>query len=180
MKALMVWACVALLVGCASSPESGQGDDPRDLITREQITTLHFVPPMLAVFLEEPGVEACTSFRRVICSGEALPPDLVQRHYTRLDAPLHNLYGPTEAAVDVTYWPCERDSELSIVPIGRPVAESHMRTVPSEPPARKREPSGLTATAATVPGYSTSISSECSWRCQAARLVRIACCSSSA
>ncbi|HEX3131499.1 MAG TPA: amino acid adenylation domain-containing protein, partial [Thermoanaerobaculia bacterium] len=37
-----------------------------DLIRREGVTTLHFVPSMLQVFLEQPGVETCTSIRRVI------------------------------------------------------------------------------------------------------------------
>jgi len=39
---------------------------------------------------------------------------------------LHNLYGPTEAAVDVTYWRCQRDRDLSVVPIGRPVANTQI------------------------------------------------------
>ena len=43
-----------------------------------------------------------------------------------LDAELHNLYGPTEAAVDVTAWACDRHSDLSFVPIGKPVANTQM------------------------------------------------------
>ena len=46
------------------------------LIEHERITTLHFVPSMLQAFLDQPGVERCTSLRRVICSGEALSPEL--------------------------------------------------------------------------------------------------------
>jgi non-ribosomal peptide synthetase component F len=44
-----------------------------ELIERERITTLHFVPSMLQVFLEEPQLGRCGSLRRVITSGEALP-----------------------------------------------------------------------------------------------------------
>ena len=90
--------------------------------------TLHFVPSMLAVFLEEPGVSECaSSLRRVICSGEALSPDLMQRFFERLPGvELHNLYGPTEAAVDVTYWACDRSSERRTVPIGRPIANTEI------------------------------------------------------
>jgi len=95
-----------------------------DIITKEGITTLHFVPSMLQIFLEEEGVDKCRSIRRVICSGEALPYELQMKFFERLDTELHNLYGPTEAAVDVTYWPCQRDSSLPIVPIGRPVANT--------------------------------------------------------
>uniref|UniRef100_UPI00389A4693 non-ribosomal peptide synthetase n=1 Tax=Tumebacillus lacus TaxID=2995335 RepID=UPI00389A4693 len=93
------------------------------LIAREGITTLHFVPSMLHVFLEEPEAAGCTSIRRVICSGEALPLGLQQRFFERLGAvELHNLYGPTEASVDVSYWQCQADSDLPFVPIGRPIA----------------------------------------------------------
>ena len=79
------------------------------LIVDQGITTLHFVPSMLQVFLAEAGLEACLSLKRVICSGEALPYEFQHRFFARLGAAeLHNLYGPTEAAVDVTYWACRR------------------------------------------------------------------------
>ncbi|MEW2035176.1 amino acid adenylation domain-containing protein [Streptomyces roseifaciens] len=91
------------------------------LIAERRITTLHFVPSMLRAFLEEPAAAAaCGGLRRVFCSGEALPGDVVDRWYAALpDVPLHNLYGPTEAAVDVTYHRTEAGS--GTVPIGRPV-----------------------------------------------------------
>ncbi|MEM7594672.1 MAG: amino acid adenylation domain-containing protein, partial [Cyanobacteria bacterium P01_A01_bin.83] len=41
-----------------------------DLIAQQQITTIHFVPPMLQVFLQERNLEQCSSLRRVFCSGE--------------------------------------------------------------------------------------------------------------
>jgi len=98
-----------------------------NLIRESGITTLHFVPSMLRVFLEEEGLEDCGSLRRVICSGEALPHELQERCFARLPgAELHNLYGPTEAAVDVTYWACRRGDERLTVPIGWPVANTHM------------------------------------------------------
>ncbi|MEJ1935115.1 amino acid adenylation domain-containing protein, partial [Nostoc sp. NIES-2111] len=93
-----------------------------DLITQEQITTLHFVPSMLQAFLQNRHVEKCSSLRRVVCSGEALPVDLQNRFFQRLECELHNLYGPTEAAIDVTFWQCQKNSNLKTVPIGRPIA----------------------------------------------------------
>ncbi|MCK9394728.1 MAG: amino acid adenylation domain-containing protein [Methylobacter sp.] len=93
-----------------------------DTIIREQITTIHFVPSMLQAFIDTPGVENCTSLKRVICSGEALPADLVARFQKKLPAELHNLYGPTEASVDVSYWACLPDSVETAIPIGRPIA----------------------------------------------------------
>ncbi|GAA6614913.1 amino acid adenylation domain-containing protein [Scytonema sp. NUACC26] len=96
------------------------------LIATEQITTLHFVPSMLQVFLEEPLLESSGSLRQVFCSGEALPKELQQRFFARLGCSLHNLYGPTEAAIDVTYWQCQPDSELLSVPIGRAIANTQI------------------------------------------------------
>lgn len=92
------------------------------LIAEQGITTLHFVPSMLNVFLEAPDLRRCRSLRRVFASGEALTFELQQRFFERFRAELHNLYGPTEAAVDVTYWKCQPNREQTIVPIGRPIA----------------------------------------------------------
>ncbi|HEU0300786.1 MAG TPA: amino acid adenylation domain-containing protein, partial [Longimicrobium sp.] len=101
-----------------------------DVVKREGITTLHFVPSMLQLFLDAAGVEGCTSIRRVVCSGEALPADLARRFFQRLPgAELHNLYGPTEAAVDVTYHACRADDARASVPIGRPVANTQIHLV---------------------------------------------------
>ncbi|HEY0365756.1 MAG TPA: amino acid adenylation domain-containing protein, partial [Pyrinomonadaceae bacterium] len=105
--------------------EPGGHQDPAhlvNLITARQVTTLHFVPSMLQVFLEQSELENCVSLKRVICSGEALPFNLQQKFQRRLSAELHNLYGPTEAAVDVTAWACEREHERATVPIGGPIA----------------------------------------------------------
>ncbi|WP_017317669.1 non-ribosomal peptide synthetase [Mastigocladopsis repens] len=96
------------------------------LIAQEQITTLHFVPSMLQVFLEAAGLEQCHCIKRVICSGEALSFELQQRFFACLDAELHNLYGPTEAAIDVTFWTCQRQSDLPIVLIGRPITNTQI------------------------------------------------------
>ncbi|MEV6645772.1 amino acid adenylation domain-containing protein [Amycolatopsis sp. NPDC051371] len=89
------------------------------LIRGRGVTTVHFVPSMLQVFLQEPAARECTSLSRVLCSGEALPADAVVQFGQVLDAELHNLYGPTEASVDVTSW--RTSTEDISVPIGRPV-----------------------------------------------------------
>jgi surfactin family lipopeptide synthetase C len=96
------------------------------LIQEQGVTTLHFVPSMLEVFLDYPEVAKCASLRRVICSGEALPRELQKRFFEKMSAELHNLYGPTEAAVDVTSWVCRRDCARRLVPIGRPVANTQL------------------------------------------------------
>jgi amino acid adenylation domain-containing protein len=93
-------------------------------VRAEQVTTLHFVPSMLQVLVDEADFSRCTSLERVVCGGEALPRALVERFHAALPgARLYNVYGPTEAAVDVTAWSCaaERGREGSI-PIGAPMA----------------------------------------------------------
>jgi amino acid adenylation domain-containing protein len=106
-------------------------------IIQHEITTMHFVPSMLQLFLEAKDLDKCVSLRQIICSGEALSLDLQNRFFDRLNAELHNLYGPTEAAVDVTYWECQSRGDLNTVPIGRPIANTqiyildrHLQPVP--------------------------------------------------
>ena len=103
----------------------GEHREPARLIEtigRHAITTLHFVPSMLQAFIHEPGVQACTHLKRIVCSGEALPLDAQLQVFAKLpSAALYNLYGPTEAAIDVTHWTCI-DEGADSVPIGRPIA----------------------------------------------------------
>ncbi|MGB3637497.1 MAG: amino acid adenylation domain-containing protein [Rivularia sp. (in: cyanobacteria)] len=94
------------------------------LIDSQQITTLHFVPSMLEIFLEVADIKSCSSLRNVFCSGEALSIALQERFFAILKAQLHNLYGPTEAAIDVTYWHCQPGTQYNSVPIGRPIANT--------------------------------------------------------
>ncbi|MYS74677.1 AMP-binding protein, partial [Streptomyces sp. SID5926] len=105
--------------------EPGAHKDPvhlARLIREQDITTCHFVPSMLQVFLGTPEASGCAAaLRRVFCSGEALPRETASAFARALPGVrLHNLYGPTEAAVDVTYHACD-PADLGPVPIGRPV-----------------------------------------------------------
>ncbi|MFS0694019.1 amino acid adenylation domain-containing protein [Streptomyces nitrosporeus] len=91
-----------------------------ELIRSAPVTVAHFVPSMLPLFLAEEGAGRCTALRRVVCSGEALPPDTARAFRGLLpDCALANLYGPTEAAVDVSSWECEGPGDT--VPIGLPI-----------------------------------------------------------
>ncbi|KTC92608.1 MULTISPECIES: non-ribosomal peptide synthetase [Legionella] len=107
------------------------------IIQQQQISTIHFVPSMLKPFVDNEQVSACTSLKRIFCSGEALNPDLAQLCLDRLNADLHNLYGPTEASVDVSSWHCPRQQKIERVFIGKPIAnmqlyllDQFMRPVP--------------------------------------------------
>jgi amino acid adenylation domain-containing protein len=103
------------------------------VIHARKVTTVHFVPSLLNVFLEEDELAAyCVSLRRVICSGEALAYQAVEKFGATLDCGLHNLYGPTEAAIDVTHWPCTPDYPGLVVPIGRPIANLRLYVMDRE------------------------------------------------
>lgn len=98
------------------------------LIRAERVTIVHFVPSMLQAFTEAVDLAGCPSLRRIVCSGEALPPDLVRRVHARsTTVELHNLYGPTEAAIDVSHWFCDPAADAAAaVPIGFPVPNTRL------------------------------------------------------
>jgi amino acid adenylation domain-containing protein len=98
-------------------------------IERRQITAIHFVPSMLQAFLEGEGLDRLLSLSRVFSSGEALPYELKERFFKRLDAELHDLYGPTEASVEVTHWQCRPGGDHQVTPIGRPIANTQIHLI---------------------------------------------------
>ncbi|WP_161893845.1 non-ribosomal peptide synthetase [Gordonia spumicola] len=105
--------------------EPGRHGDPSylaGLIADRRISVLHFVPSMLAAFVDVLGdrVASLGSLRHVFASGEALTPAVAGALLDRLPGVgLHNLYGPTEAAVDVTARTVAPGD--TAVTIGRPV-----------------------------------------------------------
>jgi amino acid adenylation domain-containing protein len=122
-------ACGARLV-LAAPGEHRVASELAERIARSKITTVHFVPSMLRAFLDEAPPHSWHGVKRVLCSGEALEPDLRDLFFQRADAELHNLYGPTEAAVDVTHWQCAvTDGEERTVPLGRPVANTQIHVL---------------------------------------------------
>jgi hypothetical protein len=97
------------------------------VIEEEEVTTLHFVPSMLQIFLDQYRAGSCQSLRHIICSGEELSATLQNRCLECLpEARISNLYGPTEAAIDVTAWECRRQDPGVRVPIGHPIANIRM------------------------------------------------------
>ncbi|MFF5867737.1 amino acid adenylation domain-containing protein [Pseudomonas sp. NPDC012596] len=111
-----------------------------ELIQARQVTTMKFVPALLHQFLDEPGVERCTSLTDIFCGGGELTLALLCCLRERLPkVRVHNVYGPTEATVDSTAWTLQAHQPLPALapPIGRPIAntrlyvlDAHDRPVP--------------------------------------------------
>ncbi|UZO80610.1 amino acid adenylation domain-containing protein [Aquimarina sp. ERC-38] len=96
----------------------------QELIEREKITTLHFVPSMLDAYnnyLTDTNQFFHNSVTQIFCSGEELLKSIVNESYknaSNSNFKLHNLYGPTEASIDVTYYETKPNSKVYI---GRPI-----------------------------------------------------------
>jgi mycobactin peptide synthetase MbtE len=91
-----------------------------DLLRDEAITSMHFVPSLLGLFLSLPGVNQWRTLRRVPIGGEALPGEVADKFHATFDALLHNFYGPTETVINATRYRVEGKQGTRIVPIGRP------------------------------------------------------------
>ncbi|RML66443.1 hypothetical protein APX70_02222, partial [Pseudomonas syringae pv. maculicola] len=121
-----VWECFWPLITGSRLLLAGPGEhrDPHQiaqLVNEYGVTTLHFVPPLLQLFIDEPLTQQCSSLRRLFSGGEALPSELRNRVLEQLpNVQLHNRYGPTETAINVTHWQCLRADGLRS-PIGRPL-----------------------------------------------------------
>ncbi|MRX40050.1 amino acid adenylation domain-containing protein, partial [Flavobacterium sp. LC2016-23] len=103
----------------------------QDIISKKQVSIVHFVPSMLGVFLLDADGEKCKSLAHIVCSGEELPALMAQECKEKFaNAQLHNLYGPTEAAIDVT---AINLSEIDVlkegVSIGKPIANTSIYIV---------------------------------------------------
>jgi amino acid adenylation domain-containing protein len=66
-----------------------------DLMRKHKVSTAQFVPSFLSVFIDIVKSNWPNELTRIICGGEELKPDLVERLDLNSLA-LHNLYGPTE------------------------------------------------------------------------------------
>ncbi|MBJ6369615.1 non-ribosomal peptide synthetase, partial [Snuella sedimenti] len=130
----LLWSitCGSILVFA----KPGGHKDPyyiKELIEREAITTIHFVPSMLDVFLETIDLGDCISLRRVLCSGEVLTLDQVASFKDKFKGVrIDNLYGPTEAAIEVSSWEVPLDEDLSRILIGKPVSNTRLYVLGSK------------------------------------------------
>ncbi|MCH2089034.1 MAG: amino acid adenylation domain-containing protein [Pseudoalteromonas sp.] len=99
----------------------------RNIIEQEKVSIVHFVPSMLAMYVESEGARLPSSLRQVISGGEVLPANLVNKIKTQ--SPwllLDNSYGPTEATIGVSWHSCEAMTNKQSVPIGLPIQNTQL------------------------------------------------------
>lgn len=101
------------------------------LIATKNIRLIHFVPSMLRAFLDAIHPEKCKNLQQIVCSGEALSSQVVEKCKTLLPwVNVFNLYGPTEATIDVTAIDLSNvDTQTVGVSIGKPVANTKIYIV---------------------------------------------------
>ena len=98
-------------------------------IREQQVTVVKFVPALLQQFIEQDGVEQCTSLTDVLNGGGELSAALARQVRDRLPwVRLHNVYGPTETTVDSTGWTLEPHMPVpdSVVPIGTALSNTRL------------------------------------------------------
>ena len=137
-----VWEIFAPLLSgaCLLIAKAGGHQDPvyqLELMAREKVTHVDYVPTMLEVLLELEGLDDCDSLKIVTAAGEVLTRGLRDRFYSQTKAKLYNLYGSTEASLAVTNWVCQADGKERVIPIGRPmnnariyILDKHLQPVP--------------------------------------------------
>lgn len=91
-----------------------------DLLRNEGVTSMHFVPSLLGLFLSLPGVDEWRTLQRVPIGGEALPGEVADKFHAMFDSLLHNFYGPTETVLNCSRYKVEGKQGSRIVPIGTP------------------------------------------------------------
>jgi amino acid adenylation domain-containing protein len=106
-------------------------DPPRfvDFLAAQHVTRIVLVPSLLRTMLEIfPNLQSrLPRLKYWVTSGEALGVELAQRFTAAVpDAALINLYGSSEVAADSTFYRVEKDTKVSSIPIGRPIANTQV------------------------------------------------------
>ncbi|MBN3360519.1 non-ribosomal peptide synthetase, partial [Clostridium botulinum] len=136
---ILWWALVGAKV-CMLSP-NGEKDPMKiiETINKYKVTTMHFVPSMLDVFMycveENRNNIDLSTLRQVFSSGEALNFKQVEKFYKEFGngKKLINLYGPTEATIDVSYFDCINNGKR-VIPIGKPIDNTKLYILKNNKP----------------------------------------------
>ncbi|HEY0603236.1 MAG TPA: amino acid adenylation domain-containing protein [Herpetosiphonaceae bacterium] len=110
--------------GAAAAPQSTAYSLAAQL-RRHQVSHLQCTPALARMLLTDAETaQALSGVKHLLLGGEALPAALVEQLRVATNARLYNMYGPTETTV----WSaaCPLSSVEGVVPIGRPIANTHI------------------------------------------------------
>ncbi|HVG43628.1 MAG TPA: amino acid adenylation domain-containing protein, partial [Longimicrobium sp.] len=94
-----------------------------EVVRRREVSTMVLTVSHMQAFLEHPGLEGCSSLRRIVLGGESIPVGMVAELRSRLPgARLYPEYGPTEATVTSTARTCGAEGEAPGASIGGPIS----------------------------------------------------------
>ena len=132
------WAALAPLcfgAAIALAPE-GIESDPRRLAefaASSRVSVAHFVPSLLAEFLNIADTAHLSKLRYVLCGGERLSAAVAGRLLGSAPAMLFNMYGPTETCIDMLdHVVTSQDLAAGSVPLGRPIRGTVARVLDAE------------------------------------------------
>ncbi|HEU4561307.1 MAG TPA: amino acid adenylation domain-containing protein, partial [Longimicrobium sp.] len=98
-----------------------------EVIRRREISTMVLTVSHMQAFLDHPGLEGCSSLRRIVLGGESIPVGMLAELQTRLpEARLYHEYGPTEATVTSTVRTCGAEGEAPGASIGGPISNTRV------------------------------------------------------
>ncbi|HLL46364.1 MAG TPA: amino acid adenylation domain-containing protein, partial [Longimicrobiaceae bacterium] len=98
-----------------------------EVVRRQDVSTMVLTVSHMQAFLEHPGLEGCSSLRRIVLGGESLPVGMVAELRARLPgARLYHEYGPTETTVTTTVRTCGAEGEAPGASIGGPISNTRV------------------------------------------------------
>ncbi|HEU4886043.1 MAG TPA: amino acid adenylation domain-containing protein, partial [Longimicrobium sp.] len=98
-----------------------------EVVRRQEVSTMVLTVSHMQAFLEHPGLEGCSSLRRIVLGGESLPVGMVAELRSRLPgARLYHEYGPTEATVTSTVRACVAEGDAPGASIGGPISNTRV------------------------------------------------------
>jgi amino acid adenylation domain-containing protein len=110
---------VGATVVLASRDLATSGDDLVATLAQRRISILQATPATFRVMLDA-GWEQRHEGLKILCGGEAMPPELAERLLGRASE-VWNMYGPTETTIWST---CKRITDAADITVGRPIANT--------------------------------------------------------
>jgi amino acid adenylation domain-containing protein len=102
-----------------------------DEIARYHVTHLQMTPSLARMLtLDARAFAALGSLRQILLGGEAVPASLIHHLREVFKGEIHNMYGPTETTIWSTS--CRLEEIGSVVPIGRPIANTQTYLLDAE------------------------------------------------